>query len=329
MAFLKELGLNENQQIKLSDLLNHDWAKRELERVDKFGAVFITAKDLNYPAKLKDLKNPPVGLYVKGNANLLMPSVAIVGTRKCSAYAKSVAANLAKALALKGITIISGGARGIDTEGHRGCLSENGITISVFGTGIDKVYPVENRDLFSRIIDRGALISEFSMGTGGEGWRFSIRNRIIAAMSSRIIVVESPENGGAMITARKGLEIGREVWAVPGRITDDVCRGSNILLGKGAKVLTSISDFLENVTGNIQINMNFGEFNDSDPNIKTSDLNDDEKIIYSLLQRQGGRTADEILIESGLDFMNVQTALMELEADGLIMNSSGRYSATA
>ena len=332
-TFWEELGLNENHQIKLTDLLKSDWAKREFERVDNFGAVFITAQDLNYPAKLKDLKNPPIGLYIKGNANLSMPSAAIVGTRKCSVYGKSVATNLAKALVHKNITVISGGARGIDTEGHRGSLSENGITISVFGTGINKVYPAENKDLFSRITEKGALVSEFPMGTGGEAWRFSIRNRIIAAMSSRIIVVESSEDGGAMITARKGFELKREVWSVPGRITDSICKGSNVLLGEGAKVLASINDFIETINANMQINMNFDEFTGNDTgsslNIKTPELNDEEKIVYSLLQRHGGRTIDEILIESGLDFINVQSALIELEADGLIINSSGRYSAAS
>ena len=330
--FWKELGLNKNNQQKLSGLLRDSWAEKEIGRAENFGARFITAKDIDYPAKLKDLKNPPIGLYVKGGADILLPSVAIVGTRKCSSYAQVTAANIAKALAQNNITVISGGARGIDTAGHRGCLSENGATIAVFGTGIDKVYPTENRDLFSRIIERGAIISEFPMGMGGESWHFPDRNRIIVGMASRVVVVESPEDGGAMLTARAALELGREVWAVPGRITDDVCRGTNQLFNEGAKAVISVRNFIETVAGtHEQFNLNFDEFSDAPKKIERAApiLSNEEKIIYSLLQRQGGKLIDEIIFESGLDFMTVQEALMNLSAEGLIMDSSGRYSATA
>ena len=326
--FWKELGLNSRHQEKLSKLINDNWLDKELMRLEKFDARFLTAKDLDYPAKLHDLAKPPIGLYVKGNANISLPSVAIVGTRKCSDYARTTATNLARALALQGITVISGGARGIDTAGHRGCLAENGVTISVFGTGIDKVYPQENRDLFMRILDRGALISEFPMGIGGEAWHFPQRNRIIVGMASRVVVAESPEGGGAMLTARTALELGRETWSIPGRITDDVSKGTNKLLGEGARVLTSVNEFIEEIAGNKQFTFDFDD--SPQPTTKQApELTDNEKIIYSLLQRQGGRLADELVNESGLDFMDIQEALMNLEAEGLIINSSGRYSATA
>ena len=323
--FWEELGLNKNRQEKLSSLISQDWAEKEFSKLEKINSRFITAKDLDYPAKLKDLAKPPIGLYIRGNANISLPSVAIVGTRKCSDYARTIATNLAKALAERNITVISGGARGIDTAGHRGALEANGVTISVFGTGIDKVYPAENRDLFSRILERGALISEFPLGTGGEAWRFPERNRIIVGMASRIVVAESPEDGGAMLTARLALELKREVWSVPGRISDDVCRGTNELFNEGAKAAISINDFVEKITGaNEQFNLNFDEFT---PKYSAPVLSDEEKMIYSLLQRQGGKLPDEILNESKLDFMSVQEALMNLEANGLVINSSGRYSA--
>lgn len=325
--FFEELGLNKNKQGKLANLISLDFAGKEISRLEQIDSKFITAKDLDYPAKLKDLSNPPVGLYVRGSANISLPSVAIIGTRKCSDYARTTATNLARELAKHNITVISGGARGIDTAGHRGALEADGVTIAVFGTGIDRVYPAENKDLFSRILERGALISEFPLGIGGEAWHFPDRNRIILAMASRIVVVESPEGGGAMLTARAALKLGREVWSVPGRISDDVCRGTNELFNEGAKATVSIQNFIEKVTGvSEQINLNFDE-----PARKTSapNLSDEEKIIYSLLQRQGVRLSDDLVNESGLDFMTVQEALMNLEADGLIMNSSGRYSATA
>ncbi|MBQ9418930.1 MAG: DNA-processing protein DprA [Synergistaceae bacterium] len=326
--FWDELGLKQLHKQKLSGLLIDDWVQRELDRVERFGARFITAMDLDYPARLKDLNNPPIGLYVKGSANILLPSVAVVGTRKCSDYARLTATNIAKSLAQRNITVISGGARGIDTAGHRGCLAENGVTVAVFGTGIDKVYPTENRDLFSRIVERGAIVSEFPMGVGGESWHFPERNRIIVGIASRVVVVESPEGGGAMLTARAALELGREVWSVPGRITDEVCRGTNTLFNEGAKAITSIENFIETIAGtHEQFSLNF----DDSPQPEKIDLSltDEEKIIYSLLQRQGGKMIDEIVLESGLDFMIVQEALMNLSMQGLVMDSSGRYSATA
>ncbi|MBR1487234.1 MAG: DNA-processing protein DprA [Synergistaceae bacterium] len=326
--FWQELGLNKNQQEKLANLISKNWHEKEILNLEKIDARFITSKDLDYPAKLKDLSKPPIGLYVRGNANISLPSIAIVGTRKCSDYARTVATNLAQSLAAQNITIISGGARGIDTAGHRGALEANGVTISVFGTGIDRVYPAENRDLFSRILERGALISEYPLGTGGESWRFPERNRIIVAMASRVVVVESPEGGGAMLTARMALKLKREVWSVPGRISDDVCRGTNELFNEGAKATISINDFVKEITGkNEQFNLNFNEYLESKPEQNTPILSDEEKIIYSILRRQGGRLTDEILNESKLDLMTVQMALMNLEANGLIMNSSGRYSA--
>ena len=328
-AIWEALGLNKNHQQKILNLISERWIEKEIFKIENTGARFITSRDLDYPAKLKDLSNPPIGLYVKGNANISLPSVAIVGTRKCSDYARSTATNIAKALAQKNIIVISGGARGIDTAGHRGCLAEDGVTIAVFGTGIDKVYPAENRDLFNRILERGALISEFPMGVGGEAWRFPERNRIILAMASRVVVVESPEGGGAMLTAHAALKLGREVWTVPGRITDDVCRGTNKLLNEGAKAIISIQDFIETIAGtNEQFNFSFEETS-SKPQRSAPVLSDEEKIIFSILQRQGGRLTDELVIESKLNFMTVQEALMNLEAEGLIMNSSGRFSATA
>ena len=325
--FWDELGLNKNKQEKLSNLISQNWAEKEFSKLEKIDSRFITSKDLDYPAKLKDLSKPPIGLYVRGSANISLPSVAIVGTRKCSDYARTTATNLAKALAGQNIIVISGGARGIDTAGHRGALEADGVTISVFGTGIDRVYPAENRDLFLRILERGALISEFPLGTGGEAWRFPERNRIIVGMASRVVVVESPEGGGAMLTARMALKLKREVWSVPGRISDDVCRGTNELFNEGAKATISINDFVAKIAGvNEQLNLNFDE---PAPKYSAPVLSDEEKIIYSLIQRQGGKLADEILNESKLDFMTMQEALMNLEANGLIINSSGRYSATA
>ena len=321
-SILRELGLNDSQCQRVSSLITKDsWPERELERVENSGARFITAKDLDYPAKLFDLKNSPTGLYVKGKANLSLPSVSIVGTRKPSSYAQNAATQLGKSLALQGITVISGGARGIDSAGHRGTLANDGTTIAVFGTGIDKIYPSENRDLFARITEKGAIISEYPFGTAGEGWHFIERNRIIAALSSRTVIAESPEDGGAMHTAEFGFELGREVWALPGRIDDRTCRGSNMLIARGAKILVSIEEFVQSVSGKrVQLNL------EDEEQVSRPELSDEEKIIYSFLQKHSKITIDDIEMQSELDFADINSALMTLEAEGLIINEAGRYS---
>lgn len=322
-----ELRLTDRMKERLATFLAKDWAENEDEKIYSFGARFISANDIDYPARLSDLKNPPVGLYVKGSVNLSLPSVAIVGTRKCSAYAQRVAVDLGKALALAGITTISGGAKGIDTAGHRGTLSENGKTVVVFGTGLDKTYPVENRDLFAEILaQNGAWVTEYSFGTDGNIWRFPERDRLIAAIASRVVVAESPEGGGAMHTARKAVELGRDMWSIPGRIIDEVAKGTNMLMREG-KIFVSIEDFISKITsGRVQINMSFDD-SVQDSSSQASDLTDDAKRIYSLIQGKTGITTDNLLSESGLDFINLQTVLNELEFDGLITNAGGRYSA--
>ena len=324
----QELGLTARMSERLTEFLFADWAEREEERIENFNARFITSKDIDYPAKLFDLNNPPVGLYVKGRVNLALPSVAIVGTRKCSEYARVVAENLGRALAQSGITTISGGARGIDSAGHRGTLAGGGVTIVVFGTGIDKTYPVENRELFSRILERGAWVTEYPFGTGGSTWQFPERDRIISGMASRIVIAESPEDGGAMHTARKGLKLHREVWSIPGRITDEVSRGTNILMREGSNVFIGINDFIKTVTKREQFSLfEDDEFGDKfDEKKEAPDLSGEAKIVYSVLQRKSGIMMDEIMSESGLDSGDVNIAISELEAEGLISESGGRYS---
>lgn len=321
----RELRLTDRMIERLTDFLSKGWAEREDERTYTFGARFITSKNPDYPAKLLDLPKPPIGLYVKGRASLLLPSVAIVGTRKCSQYAHTVAENLGKSLAQAGVTTVSGGARGIDSAGHRGTLSGNGVTVVIFGNGLDRTYPAENRDMFARILERGAWVSEYPFGTGGETWRFPDRDRLIAAMSSHVVVAESPEGGGAMHTARIAGELGRDLWSIPGRITDDVNKGSNMLIHEGtATLFVGISEFVSAITcGRGQVSMNFeGDRESSQP-----ELTDEQKAVYGLVQRKDGITAEGIMMESGLDFMSLQETLLELETLGIVSGSCGRYSA--
>ncbi|MDO4785538.1 MAG: DNA-processing protein DprA [Fretibacterium sp.] len=328
-ALLGRLELRPAVRARLEELLrDRDWADRELERTEAAGARFLTIDDQGYPPRLKDLPQPPIGLYVRGAFDFApAPSVAVVGTRKCSPYAKSVGEALGRALARSGYLVVSGGARGVDAAGHSGCLAENGRTVAILGTAVNRVYPSEHRDLFARIAERGALVSEYPMDTGGDPWRFPERNRIIVGMAGRVVVVESPEDGGAMITARLALDIGREVWCVPGRITETVSKGTNRLLRDGAEPLIDVEEFVQNISGRYgQLMLDLGE---SAPNA-APELSTDEKIVLALLQRQGGRTTDELMAESGLDLATLQGCLMTLSAAGLAVPAGpGRYSAGA
>lgn len=330
VSFWQELGLTDAQCSRLSDLLAKDgWISRELEILDRLGGRFITAKDLDYPAKLSDLKRPPVGMYVKGRVNLSLPSAAIVGTRNPSSYGQNTAVSLARSLARHGVMTVSGGARGIDSAAHRGSLQEDGATIAVFGTSIDRVYPTENRDLFERITERGAIVSEYPIGCPGEAWHFPERNRLIAAMSSRVVIVEAGGKSGALITAGYAEELGRELWAVPGRISDETCRGTNELISRGAKCLYDVGEFVESFTGRHEQLELFGEDMETvkEDTAFALELDDDEKVIYSLLQKKEKVTLDELIAESKLDAIDVQSALIMLQAEGLVSEATGRYSA--
>ena len=342
-GFLKELGLTEAQISRVNDFLAKDgWIEREMDSVQKLGARFITAKDIDYPVKLFDLKRPPVGLYVKGKMILSFPSVAIVGTRTPSQYGQDTASQLAKALARSGGITVSGGAQGIDSSAHRGSLAENGITIAVFGTSIDRVYPAENRDLFARIAERGAVVSEYPIGSPGEGWHFPERNRLIAALASRVVIAEAGEKSGAMITAKYAEDLGRELWAVPGRITDANSAGTNRLLFRGAKCLCDVREFSESFTGRREQLELFSEEeteSEQEPAQESGavqknaavnaglELSDDEKVIYALIQKKGHRLMDDRIAESGKDIGAVTMAIVMLQAEGLVVEAGGRFSA--
>lgn len=320
----KKLGLRPSSCTRLAELLSDsEWAEREGDKIDRFGAHFITIDDPIYPARLKDLPSPPIGLYVKGNLDDLMPALGIVGTRKCSHYGRTVAEALGKAASHMGHQVISGGAKGIDGAAHSGCLKAGGTTIAVLGTAVDRVYPAEHHALFREIAERGALVSEYPMGTGGDPWRFPERNRIIVGLCNRLVIAESPEDGGSMITARLALELGREIWCVPGRITDSISRGSNALIRDGANPLVDVDEFMARVSGKYgQMLLDFGT------PVPPLSFSEDEKTLLELLRRKGARTLDDLMVESSMDFVRVQTCLINLCATGVVFASGpGRYSA--
>ncbi len=217
---------------------------REEERMAKAHVVFVTTPDPAYPKLLREIHDPPIGLYRKGGHEFGSPCIAIVGSRRTTLYGQSVAKKLGADLARLGFCVVSGLARGIDTAAHEGALSVGGKTAAVLGTGIDLVYPPENLALYRRIEETGAVLSEFPFGRRADRQSFAMRNRIVTGICEAVVVVESNVDGGAMITARFAGEQGRLLFAVPGRIDQATSAGCHQLIRDGATLLTSVDDLL-------------------------------------------------------------------------------------
>ncbi len=230
-----------------SALLNwrtHFDLAREEERLAQAGATFITGRDEGYPKLLKEIHDPPIGLYRKGGYLFEQPCIAVVGSRRTTLYGQSVAKKLGAQLAQLGFCVVSGLARGIDTAAHEGALSVGGKTAAVLGCGIDIVYPPENLGLYRRIAETGAVLSEFPFGRKADRQSFPMRNRVVSGICEGVVVVESDVQGGAMITARFAGEQGRLIFAVPGRIDQSTSQGCHQLIRDGATLLTSVDDVL-------------------------------------------------------------------------------------
>ncbi|MDO5562969.1 MAG: DNA-processing protein DprA [Synergistaceae bacterium] len=315
----RELRLSENSFDLLKRRAKAGWAEREAERCAALGVKLITCEDASYPSSLFDLDNAPLVLYWKG-VDIDIQSyrtVGVVGTRKCSSYGKINAEKIGNCCANYNGLLISGGAMGIDGSAHHGASEANGKTIAVFGNGVDVVFPQCNAKLFDRIAENGALISEFPLGACGEAWRFPRRNRLVAALSERLVVVEAPMKSGAMITARLALELGREVWAVPGRINDEVSDGPNRLIFDGAYPYISDDVFWgPQVTDDI-----------SDGSAERPVLSPVEQLVMDRLVRSGGHTVDNIADEVNMGAAEVLKIITLLSAKGLVYSSGpGRYS---
>jgi DNA processing protein len=256
-------------------------------------------------------------LWVRGGADLSLlskPAVGIVGARACSSYGRSVGRSLARELAAAGLVVVSGLARGIDSEAHRGALDARGETVAVLGCGIDRDYPAAHRELAARICERGLVISEYGPGIEPAPWRFPARNRIIAGLCAATIVVEARERSGALITADFALEDGREVMAVPGEITSPLSSGTNALLRLGATPVTSVADVLEA----------FGIM----PQVMTAREPEGLAAIVLPQLRETPASIDELSRLTGIAPGEVAAALIELELDGRVSEADGVYRST-
>lgn len=226
--------------------LPFDQAADERRKADGLGVDVIPYQDPRYPARLKQIADPPILLYARGKTELLAShSVSVVGTRRPTTYGRSVAEKITRDLVRAGVTHVSGMARGIDTASHRGALEGGGRTVAVLGTGVDVPYPKENRGLYADIVRDGLVVSEFPLGTTPFPQNFPIRNRIIAGVGYATLVIEGAQYSGSLITARLALEQGRDVLAVPGNITSPNSWGPNLLIRDGAKLIQEAADVIE------------------------------------------------------------------------------------
>jgi DNA processing protein len=288
---------------------------REEERLTKAGAVFITARDAGYPKMLKEIHDPPIGLYRKGGYLFDQPCVAIVGSRRTTLYGQSVAKKLGAELARLGFCVVSGLARGIDTAAHEGALSVGGKTAAVLGTGIDIIYPSENLDLYRRIAETGAVLSEFPFGRKADRQSFAMRNRIVSGICEGVVVVESDVSGGAMITARFAGEQGRLIFAVPGRIDQPTSAGCHQLIRDGATLLTGVDDILSelNYLDGLRPQAIETEGEQSVLEQLLPQLGESERQVFECLRDGALLGVDALVAATGLSAPEVSSALMMLE----------------
>jgi DNA processing protein len=323
-APMKELskieGLGEKvvQEIRKGPL--EKVVKRELSLLREVGGRVITLKDEEYPKRLKDIYDPPALLYVRGELKKEDEfAISIVGSRKTTPYGRWFTEKVSQELARHGVTIVSGMARGIDSLAHWGAISGGGRTIAVLGCGVDVIYPSENRNLFAKMIDHGAILSEFPMGSPPEGGHFPRRNRIISGLSLGVVVVQASEKSGSLITAGYALEQGREVFAVPGNVGTESSRGTHRLIKEGAKLVESSEDILEEILPQWR-----GE-RETTPKVEIPrpDLTEEEKVLYELLS-ETPLHIDVMIRESRMDPGKVSSLLLNLELKGMVSQWPGK-----
>ena len=314
----------------------HGRAESEIEHVRKLGGDILVLDDGVYPPLLRETYDPPVVLYVKGAwAECLDgPCVAIVGSRRCSTYGQNAALMLSRELARRGVTIISGMARGIDAAAHRGALEAGGRTVGVMGTGLDQIYPRDHKKLADDILkSNGALVTQFPLGTPPVSENFPYRNRVISGLSLGVVVVEAAENSGSLITARLAMEQNREVFAVPGNITSRNSFGTNYLIkGAGAKLVQQWQDIAGELPPEIAAQLlpppskkskKKGELLDQ-LQLTPQDLSEPERAVFKLLSTDTPQQIDALAETTRLSITQLTSALLTLEMRELIRALPGK-----
>ena len=307
---LESAGLSPRLIENLSQLRSSDTVQRAWEDIQKNDIQVITWEDDDYPRRLKEIDQPPPVLYLRGQLSEADQwAVAIVGTRRITAYGRQVTEEIGRQLAQNGVSVVSGLARGVDSVAHLAALKNNGRTLAVLGNGIDQIYPPEHRKLAEDIIQQGALISDYPPGTAPEAANFPPRNRIISGLSQAVIVVEAGEKSGALITAAFAADQGRDVFAVPGYLYAPQSKGTNSLIHEGAHIFLDVMDVLE------ILNMSqVGQFRSARAALPADAT---ESKLYSLLGREALHV-DEIRFQTNLPIEQVTSTLTLMELKGLV-----------
>jgi DNA processing protein len=308
-------------------------AEEEIAKANEIGAKIVTPADPEFPSRLLEIYDPPLCLYVRGDASVLSnPGIAVVGTRHPTPYGLGMSERLSCDLSARGLIIISGLARGVDTAAHRGAVNAKGRTIAVFGTGVDVMYPRENGKLADQILScGGALISEFPIGSFAAPQNFPIRNRIISGLSVGVLVLEAGEYSGTRITARCALEQCREVYAVPGNVTNKLSWGPNTLIKQGAKLVATWEDVWEELPSEVRVQLEADRpIESSKPETASlfdgAALSPHEKKIYGLLKADEMSHIDEIVekLNDSMSSSEMFAALFELELSSKIRQLPGK-----
>jgi DNA processing protein len=302
-------------------------AGQELERVKKLGGDILILDDGSYPQMLREIADPPITLYVRGEwaACLTMPCIAVIGSRMCSTYGTNAAEMLARDLASRGICVVSGLARGIDTVAHRGAMRGGGRTVAVLGTGIDGAYPKENSRVIKEILDSGgAVVSQFPLGTPPLKDNFPYRNRIVSGLSMGVLIVEASERSGSLITARLAMEQNREVMAVPGNITSANSYGTNYLIKCGAKLVQQWQDVVAELPSELAAAILPPKVDESRDDVCPISLSGNERKIWTLLAADSPMHIDNLLEASGMSFGDLNSALIALDIRDMIRVLPGK-----
>jgi DNA processing protein len=312
-------------------------AEDEIKRVAEAGGSVLTPEDAEYPERLREIYDPPAVLWIRGDVTLLTrPGIAVVGTRHPSPYGAGMAEMLSRDLANRGLVILSGMARGVDTAAHKGALDAGGKTVAVWGTGIDVIYPKENKKLAEQIVATGgAIVSEYPLGTFPAPQNFPIRNRILSGMSVGVLVIEAAEYSGTRITARCAMEQNRDVYAVPGNVTNKNAWGPNTLIKQGAKLTATWEDVWEDLPSQMKLELedelSAGGKGESSAAgtaslFKDKPLPEHERIVFEQLRHDESTQLDELIerLEAELGSAEIFTALFELELAGRVRQLPGK-----
>ncbi|HYA97722.1 MAG TPA: DNA-processing protein DprA [Methylomirabilota bacterium] len=303
-------------------------AEKELASVQRTGCRLVNWAEPEYPRTLLEIYDPPVLLYVRGDVRVLnCAAIGIVGTRRPSLYGAQMAERIGRDLAARGLVVVSGLARGIDALGHKGAVAvPGGRAVGVLGTGIDVCYPKENKKLYEQVLERGAVVSEFPMGTPPAPENFPVRNRIVAGLPLGVVVVEGAQYSGSLITARLAMEFGREVFGVPGHVTQPVSFAPNQLIKQGAKLITGADDVIEELPTPVRAALVDAAQPEAEERnlLVAASLNDTERKIYEQLSAETPAHIDEIVERSGLNSSSVLATLFDLEMKGIIRQLPGK-----